>query len=120
MRTNQLGGCSDQSRVIPCLRTVRQQRDIFQSSTDTVPSIEPPSIDCPTRYAVSVVNLLQGDARGQHDIFHASRVLNSNLGIEVKRFDQDPAAPGYQSRTYKCARIITRQQSSFDIDTPGK
>src|SRR5215472_16244249 len=70
MRPDQTRGCRDQISVVPCLFTVRQQRDVFQPRTDTVPSIESTSIDCPTRYAVTVVNLLQRDPRGHHNVFH--------------------------------------------------
>jgi len=63
MRADQTRGCRDEISVVPCLLSVRQQRDVFESSTDTMSSLESPPIDCPTRDTVTVVNLLQPDAR---------------------------------------------------------
>jgi hypothetical protein len=57
-------GSRNQIRVVPCLLTVRQQRYILESGTDAVPTIESTAIDVPTRYAVTVVNLIERDARG--------------------------------------------------------
>jgi hypothetical protein len=67
-----------------------------------------------------MVNLFQGDARGHHNIFHAGSVLNSHIGIEVKRLDKDAATPVCQSRTYESARIANRQQSSLETHSSGQ
>lgn len=58
-----------------------------------MPSIESASIDCPTRQAVTVVNLFQPDTGGHHDIFHLAGVLNSNIGVGVERLDEYAATP---------------------------
>jgi hypothetical protein len=89
----QTRGCRDQIGVVPCRFTVRQQRYVFKPSTNTMPAIKSTPIDGPTRYAVTVVNLLQRNARGHHDIFHLGCMLNSSVRIGVKRFDKDAATP---------------------------
>jgi hypothetical protein len=85
-----------------------------------MPSIESTSIDCPTRYAVTVVNLLQRDARGHHDVFHPGGVLNSSVRIDVKRLDKDAATPACQAGTHERSRIVNAQQSSLDTNASGK
>jgi hypothetical protein len=72
-----------------------------------MPSIESTSIDCPTRYAATVVNLLQRDARGHHNVFHLGSVLNSSLRIGVKRLDEDAATSACQSGKHESSRIIS-------------
>jgi len=119
MRADQTRGCRDQISVVACLRTVRQQRDVFQPSADPMPSGECTSIDCPTRYAVPVVNLLQRDARGRHDVFHLGSVPHSSVGSGVKRLDKDAATPARQSGTHESSRIFNAQQSSLDTDASG-
>jgi len=59
-----------------------------------MPSIESTSIDCPTRYAETVVNLLQRDARGHHNAFHLGSVLNSSIRIGVKRLGPNSHSNG--------------------------
>ena len=81
-----------------------------------MPSIERTPIDRPTRYAVPVVNLLQRDARGHHNVFHLGSVLNSNRGVGIERFYKDAATPACQSRKHESSRIFTRQQSSLDTN----
>jgi hypothetical protein len=120
MRVDQTRGCRDQISVVACRPTVRQQRDVFQPSTDTVPCIESPSIDCPTRHAITVVNLLQGDARGHDNVFHLGSVLNGGVRISVKRLDKDAATPACQSGKHESSRIINTQQSSLDTDASGQ
>jgi len=120
MRADQAGGCGDQIRVVPCLCTVREKRDVFQPGADTMASLQPTPIDCPARHAVSVVNLWQGDARGHHIIFHACSVTDSRPGVGVKRLDKDAATPVRQSRTHEGARIGERQQSSLNTDAAGQ
>src|SRR5689334_11712285 len=120
MRADQPRSCSDQISVIPCRRTVGQQRNVFEPSTDPMPSIESTSIDCPTRYAVTVVNLLHRDARRHHNVFHLRSVLNSSVRLGVKRLDKDTATPPCQSGTHERSRIFDGQQSSLDTDAPGQ
>src|SRR5712692_1591849 len=84
-----------------------------------MPSIESTSIDCPTRDAVTVVNLLQRDARGHHNVFHLGSVLNRSVRIGVKRLDKDTATPACQSGQHESSRILHAQQSSLDTDAPG-
>jgi hypothetical protein len=84
-----------------------------------MPSTDATSIDCPTRYAVTVVNLLQRDARGHHNVFHLGSVLNSSVRIGVKRLDKHAATPACQSGKHESSRIINAQQSSLDTDAPG-
>jgi len=83
-----------------------------------MPAIEGASIDCPARYAVTVVNLLQRDARGHNNFFHLGSVLDSSVKIGIKRLDKDAATLACQSGKYKGSRIIHTQQSSLDTDTP--
>src|SRR5829696_6679120 len=85
-----------------------------------MPSIESTSIDCPTRYAVPMVNLLQREARGRHNVLHPGSVLNSSVRIGVKRLDKDTATPACQSGKHESSRIINAQQSSLDSDTSGE
>ena len=82
-------------------------------------SLEPTSIDCPTRYAITVVNLLQRDTRGRHNVFHLAGVLNSSVRIGVKRLDKDAATAACQAGTHESSRIFSAQQSSLDTDAPG-
>ena len=84
-----------------------------------MPPIESTSIHRPTRYAVTVVDLLQGNARGHHYLFHLSSVLNRSVRIGIQRFDKNAPAPACQSRKHESPRIINAQQSSLDADTPG-
>jgi len=119
MRADQTRGCRDQIGVVPCRATVRENSDVFEPRTDTMPSIESTSINRPTRYAVAVVNLLQGDARGRHNLFHRGSVLNSSFRIGVQRLDQNAPAPAYQSGAHESSRIINDQQSRLDTDAPG-
>ncbi len=82
-------------------------------------SIESSSIDCPTRYAVTVVNLLDRDARGHDNVFHFFSVLKSSVRIGVKRLDKDAATPACQAGKHESSRIFNAQQSSLDADAPG-
>ena len=82
-------------------------------------SIQSTLIDCPTRYAITVVNLLQRDARGHHDVFHLGSVLNSRVRIGVKRLDKDAATPARQAGTHERSRIFNAQQSSLDTNASG-
>jgi len=120
MRADQTCGGRHQVGVVPCLRTVRQQGDVFEPGADAMSSLESTSIDCPTRYAISVVNLLQRDTRRRNDVFHPGRVLNSRVRIGVKRLDKDAATPACQSGTHERLRIFARQQSRLDTDAPGQ
>jgi hypothetical protein len=83
-------------------------------------SIERTAIDCPTRYAVTMMNLLQREARGRHNVFHLGSVLDSSLRIGVKRFDKDATTPACESGEHKSSRIICGQQSSLDTDATGQ
>ena len=74
-----------------------------------MPSVESTPIDCPTRDAVTVVNLLQSDARGYHDIFHLRGVLNSSGWIGIKRLDEDTATSPGQAGTHERSRIFAAQ-----------
>ena len=85
-----------------------------------MPSFESTSIDCPTRYAITVVNLLERDARRHHNVFHLGSVQNSSVRIGVKRLDKDAATPACQSGKRVGSRIIPAQQSSLDTDAPGQ
>jgi hypothetical protein len=53
-----------------------------------------------------VVNLLERDACGQHNVFHLGRVPNGSIRIGVKRLDKDTATPAGQSGTNESSRII--------------
>jgi hypothetical protein len=50
-------------------------------------SLQSTLIDCPTRHAVTVVNLRQRDARRHHKVFHPGSVLNRRMRIRVQRLD---------------------------------
>ena len=119
MRANQTRRCGDQIGVVPCLRAIRQQRDVLEASPDTMASIQSTLIDCPTRYAVTVVNLLQSDARGHHNVFHLGRLLNSRLRIGIQRLDKDAPTSACQARTHERSRIFRTQQSSLDTNASG-
>jgi hypothetical protein len=80
-------------------------------------AIECTVIDCPTRYSVTMVNLLQRNARGHHNIFHPVSVLNSSLRIGVKRLDKHAATSVCQSRKHESSGIVNAQQSGFDTNT---
>ena len=58
-----------------------------------MPSIESTSIDCPTRYAVTVVNLLQRYPCVRKHVLHAGRMLDRLVGVRIERLDQDADAP---------------------------
>jgi len=74
-------------------------------------SIQSASIDCPSRDAVTVVNLLQGHARGHDDVFHLGSVLNSSTRIGVKRLDKYAPAPARQATTHESSRIFNWVES---------
>ena len=116
MRADQTRGGSNQVGVVPGLLAVRQQCDVFEPSADAMSSLEPTSIDCPTCYPITVVNLLQRDALGRNDIFHPGRVLNSRVRIGVKRLDKDAATAACQAGTHEGSRTFNAQQSSLDTD----
>jgi len=78
--------------------------------------IQSTSIDCPARYAVTMVNLLQRNARGHHNVFHLGCVLNCSARIGVKRLDKDAPAPACQAGTHESSCIFNAQQSSLDTD----
>jgi len=82
-------------------------------------SIQPTLIDCPIRYAITVVNLLQRDVRAYHDVFHLGSLLNSRVRIVVKRLDKDAPEPARQAGTHESSRIFNAQQSSLDTDASG-
>jgi hypothetical protein len=119
MRADQTRGCSDEIRIVPCLPTIRQQRDVLQPRTDTMPSLQSTSIDGPTREVVTVVNLRQRDARRHHNVFNPRRVLNSRVRIGVKRLDQDASTSACQAGTHESPRVVNAQQSSLDTDASG-
>jgi hypothetical protein len=96
------------------MRTVRQQRDILQPSPDTMSSIDGTPIDCPTRNAVTVVNLFQRDASRHHNVFHLGSMFNSSVSVGVERLNQHAATPIRQSGPYESSRIIGAQQSSLN------
>ena len=83
-------------------------------------SIQSTPIDCPTRDAVSVVDRLQRDARGHHDVFHPGSVQNRRVRIGVERLDKDVPTPACQGGTHERSRILKAQQSSLDTDAPGQ
>jgi len=72
-----------------------------------VPSFEATSIDRPTRRAITVVNLLERDARGDNNVFHPSSVAQGIVKISIKRLDQDPPTPGGQPGTHERSRVFT-------------
>jgi hypothetical protein len=82
-------------------------------------SIQSTLIDCPPRYAVTVVNLRQRDARGRHNALHPGGVLNSRVRIGVKRLDEDASTPACQAGTHESSRIFNAQQTSLDTDASG-
>ena len=116
MRADQTRGRRNQVGVVPGLCTVRQQCDVFEPGADAMSSLESTSIDCPTRHAITVVNLLQRDTRGRHDVFHLAGVLNSRVRIGVKRLDKDAATSACQAGTHEGSRTFKVQQSSLDTD----
>ena len=66
LRADQTRGCCNQVGVVPRRRTIGQHRDVFQPGADAMYSFERASIDGPTRYAISVVNVrLVRDAAGR-------------------------------------------------------
>jgi len=71
-----------------------------------MPSFECTPIDGPTRYAVTVVNLLERDARGHHNVLHLGGMLHSSVSILVQWLDQDAAAPAGQAGTHESSRIF--------------
>ncbi len=79
-------------------------------------SLEPTSIDCPTRHAITVVDLLKRDTRGRDNVFHPAGVLNSRVRIGVQRLDKDAATAACQAGTHECPCIFNAQQSSLDTD----
>ena len=83
-------------------------------------SIQSTLIDGPTGYAVTVVDLLEGDARGHHDVFHLGRLLNSRLRILIQRFDKDAPTSVRQARTHESSRVFSAQQSSLDANASGQ
>lgn len=83
-------------------------------------SIQSTLIDCPTRDAVTVMNLRQRDARGHHNVFHLGSVLNSRVRIGVKRLDKDTSTPTCQAGTHESSRIFNAQQSGLDTDASGQ
>jgi hypothetical protein len=83
-------------------------------------SVEPTPIDCPTRDAVTVVNLLQSDARGYHDVFHLRSVLNSSVGIGVKRLDEDAPTSACQAGMHERSRVFSAQQPGLDTYASGE
>ena len=113
---DQARGRRDQVGVVPRLPPVRQQRDVFHPRADAMPSLEPASIDRPTRYAIPVVNLLQRDARGRHDGFHPGGVPNGIVRIGVQRLDEDAPAAARQAGTHEGSRIFDAHQSSLETD----
>jgi|SRR5215469_8043093 hypothetical protein len=119
MRADQTRCGCDQFSVVPRLLTVGQQSDVFEPRANAMASIECASIDRPTRYAVTVVDLLQRDARGHHYVFHLGSVLNSIVRIGVKRLDEDAATPACQAGKHERSRIFNAQQSSLDTDASG-
>jgi hypothetical protein len=82
-------------------------------------SIQSTLIDGPTRYSVTVVNLLERDARGHHDVLHRGSTLNSRVRILVKRLDKDAPTPARQARTHESSRIFNAEQSSLDGNASG-
>jgi hypothetical protein len=84
-----------------------------------MPAIECPAIDCPTRYSVTMVNLLQRNARGHHNIFHRGSMLNSSVRIGVKRLDKHAATSVCQSRKHESSGILSAQQSGLDTNASG-
>jgi len=84
-----------------------------------MPSIESASIDCPTRYAVTMANLLQRDACRHDNVFYRGSMVNSNFRIDVKRLDKDATTPACQSGQHESSRITNAQQSSLDTNAPG-
>ena len=109
MRADQTRGGSDQVRIVPCRLTIWQQRDVLEPGTDAMASLQSTLIDCPTRDAVTVVNLLQRYARGHHDLFHLGSVLDSRVRIVVKRLDKDTPTPARQAGTDESSRILNAQ-----------
>ena len=116
MRADQTRGCRNQIGVVSRRRSIRQLRDVFQSGADAVSSLEPTSIDCPTCYAVPVVDLLQRDPGGRHNVFHLAGALNGRVRIGVERLDEDAATAACQAGTHERSRIFNAQQSSLDTD----
>lgn len=120
MPADQTCGGRDQIGIISCFFTIRQHRDIFQPGTNTMPSIKRTSIDRPARHSITVMNLLQRDARSHHNLFHHSSSLNCHAGIGVKRLNQNAATPALQSGPHESSCIPHAQQSSLNRDAASK
>ncbi len=120
MCANQTHGRGHESCVIRCLGAVWQLRHILQPGTDAMASIQSALIDCPTRQAVPVMDLFQGDARGQDYFFHPGRVLESRFAIAIQRLDENAPASLCQARTHESPRIVGAQQPGLDSDPSGQ
>ena len=120
MRAYQTRSRGNQISVVPRRPPVGQQRDVFQPGADTMASVEGASIDCPTREAIPMVNLLQRDARGHENVLHLGRVAHRNIRIGIERLDKDAATPASQSGTHERSRIVTAQQSRLDTNASGQ
>src|SRR6476469_7651763 len=97
MRADQARSRGDQVRVVSCRPAIGEERDVFQPRTDTMPFFEPASIHIPTRWAISVVNLLQRDACGRDDVLHLRSVVQRGVYICVERLDEDAPTSTSQS-----------------------
>lgn len=76
MGADQTRGGGDEIRVVACPLAIRQQRNVFQADTNAMASLQRTLIDGPTRDSITVVNLLERDARGRHDVLHRGSMLN--------------------------------------------
>ena len=85
-----------------------------------MPSIEGASIDCPTRWTITVVNLLERDARRHDNVFHLGSVVYSNVGIGVERLDKNATTPVCQSGKNERPRLFTAKQSRLYSHTSGQ
>lgn len=112
--------CRHQIGVVPGGRAVGQHRDVLQSGTNPMASVEGAAIDGPARHAVAVVNLIQLDARGDYNVFHCGCVLDGRIEIEIQRLDENPTAAVGQSGGHKGTGVVTREQAGLDAHATGK
>jgi hypothetical protein len=117
MRADQMHCCSYQGSIVPRRLAVRQKRDVFEAGANAMASLECTLVDCPASHAITVVDLVDRDARRHHNVFHFASVLESYTRIVVKGLDQDAATPACQAGNDESVRIFRAQQSSLDPDS---
>jgi hypothetical protein len=104
---------ADEGSVVRRERAVWEHGRVLEAGADAVAALERALVDRPAGDAVTVVNLLQGDAGGREDVLHGGGVRDGLARVGVQRLDKN-SGEGHAG-----AAEISRRSSDAPTDAGG-